>query len=185
MATGASRFTRRYTDQQKDALLRAVCIDRMTVAAAVRAAEAGELGIPAYTVNRLYAYSLIKDGRDQFEAGNEQALAVAIEHELKGAEIDALANIRAIRRALKAGEGDTAKLAQATRDLATITRARRETSKTPKGKTTLVQTNGTEPQNTDNGNTLQGLLGIATQSAPKTTQQSEKTGSLGRSSSAG
>jgi hypothetical protein len=134
-ATGASRFTSRYTDAQKDAILRAVLITGTTVAEAIKLAAAGQLGVPAFTVG-IYAYDIVKKGRDGFEADHEEALNLAVANELKAAELDALANIRTIRRGLKRDvANDTSRLAAATRDLAQIRKARREANTAPRTST--------------------------------------------------
>lgn len=127
--SGAARFTTRYTDDQKQAILRAVLIDGHTVAQAIVMAGVGELGVPAFAIG-VYAYDVVKKGRDAFEAEHDDALTAAIEHELKGAEIDALATIRAIRKGFKPGlANDITRLAMATRDLAAIRKARTDTLK--------------------------------------------------------
>jgi hypothetical protein len=173
--SGAARFTTRYTEAQKQAILHAVLIGQMTVAQAIEAAKAGELGVPAFHIGA-YAYDIVKKGRDQFEAQHDDALTLAVEAELRGAELDALATIRAIRRTFKRGEAnDTTRLAQATRDLAQIRKAHKDTlvQTTPRAKAAPVQTN--EPQRA-NDDTLTTLLNHA----PNNTRQGARTGSLGR-----
>lgn len=78
-----ARFIKRYTDQQKDALLKAVLVDGLTVAEATRRAPQGRLGIEPFTVNRLYAYDIVNGGREGYEERNPEALELATTHELR------------------------------------------------------------------------------------------------------
>jgi hypothetical protein len=149
---GSSRFTQRFTETQKNALLRAVLADGHTVAQARKMARAGQLDAPAFDIGT-YAYKLIAAGRDQFEANNEDALNRALADELKGAELDGLATIRAIRHTFKRdGTGDTTLLAKAARDLAQIRKARKDASvqtARPRAKA-AAYTGEAEPVNTAN-----------------------------------
>lgn len=183
MAQGGARFTTRYTALQKEALLRAVCIDRMTVADAVRAAAAGELGLPAFEINRQYAYDILKKDRDAFEAGNEEALEAAIDHELRGAEIDALAQIRKLRKRGRESEVDTARLALASKDLVAIRKARREAgTNTQTTKTKPPSSQSAQPSNAQakSDATLSDLLDLAGQSGNKPVKGGRESGSVSR-----
>jgi transposase-like protein len=78
-----ARFVARYTDQQKDALLKAVLVDGLSIAEAARRAPHGRLGVDAFDVNRQYAYDLVKKGRDGYEERNPEALELATANELR------------------------------------------------------------------------------------------------------
>jgi hypothetical protein len=104
------RFIKRYTDEQKDALLHAVLIDNVSVAEAVRRATRGELGVASFTFNLQYAYQVIKTGREDFEARNPEALGLATARELQRAHH---ANLRALRGLKEdADPGERARLAK-------------------------------------------------------------------------
>jgi hypothetical protein len=79
MAKQSARYTKRYADSEKQAFLRAVLVDQMTVSEAVRAGAAGELGVPAFELNRIYGYQLIKRHRDEYEIEHGDAMALAID----------------------------------------------------------------------------------------------------------
>lgn len=156
---GAARFTTAYTQEQRDALLRAVIIDGHTVRNAIDMANTGQLGVPAFGIGR-YAYDLVRDGREAFEARNDDALESALTAELKHNAIAALANNRALRRQLKAdGRDDVDALRRNAQAIAAIQKARRDTEPRAKAKPAPVQTNPTtdapEPKTAD---VLQGLL---------------------------
>lgn len=123
--TGPARFTRRFTDAQKDALLRAHLVGGHTVGEVIGMANAGQLDVPAFEIGA-YAYDIIRDGREGYEERNDDALTLAVATELRLAENDALGHIRAIRRSFKRGESDPDALTKATKALSAIRRARRE-----------------------------------------------------------
>lgn len=164
MASGAARFTRRYTQAQKDALIRAVCLERVTVAEAVRMAERGDLGMPAFKMQREYAYELVSKGREAFEASNETALGQTGDDLLRLAEHDAVAHLRRVRAQLKRdGTDDPTRLVKATQALSGVRKARREANTgfkpTAQG-TAQSQTEANTPSTEDK--TLSTLLAHAT-----------------------
>lgn len=106
MAGNQARFTRQYTDVQKDALLSAVILDGLTVAEAVRRANAGTLGLPAFKLDRLYAYQLVKQGREAFRLRNPAALHKTIDTLLT--ELAGLAVNQAEDVVARAKKGDIA-----------------------------------------------------------------------------
>lgn len=170
-ATGAARFTRRLTDKQRDAILRAVLIDGHSVAETIRMANDGRLGVPAFKLGT-YAYDIVRDGRETFEASNEEALSRAIELEMRGAETDALANVRAIRKALKRdGTGDTDQLRRHVANLAGIRKARREAGALPKpGQKTKPEkalNPNAEPSQAVNTNEPASVIATLLETAPK------------------
>lgn len=162
MAANASRFTTQYTAAQKTAILRAVLADGHTVAEARKMARAGQLDVPAFEIGT-YAYTLVRDGRAAFEAQDETALDRAVADELKGAELDILAELRAIRRRGKTQTIDTTALAKTTRDLAQVRKARRDTQTAGSNQRAKAKpaayTPGTEPVNTpESANVVASLL---------------------------
>jgi hypothetical protein len=175
--TSRARFTAHFTDAQKEAILRSVLVDGRTVADTIRAAKAGELGMPAFDIGR-YAYQLVRLGRDTFEAANDEALANAVEAELKALEIAAVNHSRATRRRLKLdGTDNPAQISEAAKALSAAKRARREATPALKAKAKPAAGSSQAP---DQANTpkrddpLSSLLNLAS-TAPKS-------GSLARAS---
>jgi hypothetical protein len=78
-----ARFIRKYSEAEKDALMKAVFVDGITVAEAVRRAPQGRLDVPAFTLNLQYAYDIVKTGRDGYEERNPEALELATANELR------------------------------------------------------------------------------------------------------
>jgi hypothetical protein len=72
---GKERHSHRFTQAQKDAILKAVLIDQMTPAAAWRAGKAGQLGLPAFDTGQRHVYTIVRRGRETFESENSSALA--------------------------------------------------------------------------------------------------------------
>jgi hypothetical protein len=72
---GKERHSHRFTQAQKDAILKAVLIDQMTPAQAWRAAKAGTLGMPAFDTGQRHVYTIVRRGREAFESENSTALA--------------------------------------------------------------------------------------------------------------
>jgi hypothetical protein len=172
---GAARFTNRFTQAQKDALLRAVLIDGHTVKAARDMARAGQLGVPAFEIG-VYAYDVIKSGRDQFEQSNETALDLAIDAELKRTAAAALAHNRSLLASFKRdGTSDPDALRRSAQTLSAIKRARREAANpraATKPKPAPVNTAGeTEAYTVEPVNVVADLLAKAGEGA--------RTGSLG------
>lgn len=171
--TNSSRFTTTYTQEQKDALLSAVILRGMAVTDAMQKAGTGELGVPAFKIGR-YAYDIIRDGRESFEARNDEALEAALQAELRYDAMAALAHNRALQKAFKRdGTGDIDGLRRSAQALSAIVKARREaqtTTKTPKSKPAAVQTNGqndaTEPNAARNTQT-DVLAGLIAKAAPQ------------------
>jgi hypothetical protein len=73
-----SQHTRRYSERQRDAVLRAVLVDGLSVAEAHRHAVAGELpGVPAFALTYRSAVAIVAKGRDSFDAQQLQDPAEA------------------------------------------------------------------------------------------------------------
>ena len=123
--------------------MRDVLVEGHTVADTIRRANAGQLGMPAFDIGR-YAYQLVRDGRDQYEAEHEDALHRGIDDELKALEIAALSHARAIRRRFKGDGSDSPEaLAKAAQALSATKKARRDANtakNAAKPKATPVQT---------------------------------------------
>jgi hypothetical protein len=127
-----ARFTMHFTEAQKTAILRSVLVDGRSVAETIRMAKTGRLGMPAFDIGR-YAYQLVRKNRESFEAREPEALTAAIDHELKQAELDILANLRAIRRPFKRdGTDNVEALKRAALALSALRKARREAQPQPK-----------------------------------------------------
>lgn len=170
----AARFTRTYNQAQKQALLKAVLIDGHTVADARRMAQTGQLGVPAFNLSTA-AYSMVRDGREAFETTNETALARAIEREMHGAELDALAHIRATRQAFNRDAlANPEPLRRATLALAAIKKARRDTATRVKPQPNTANTATETPITPYTPSVVTDLL----RHAPQTSGQSARTGSL-------
>lgn len=153
---GRARFTRKYTDEQIEAFLRAVLIDHTPVAAAVRKAEAGQLGVPGFTLNRVYAYELVKRRREGYEQEHPEAAVAAIDKALMALANKALSQSRILAKAEMADPDAIKRTVQAlTTARAAIrpeTRPAPKQSASPKGEP--------EPSNTAE-NTLTSLLTTA------------------------
>src|SRR4051812_28952734 len=66
---GVSRWTTKYTGQQREAIVHAVLAGGLSIAEAPRRAVAGELsGVPAFTLPCSSAVEIVKQGRSSFEA---------------------------------------------------------------------------------------------------------------------
>lgn len=172
----SARFTRHFTKEQKDALMRAVCVDGHSIAQARRMARNGELGMPAFTIGT-YAYKYIREHRETFERQDDQALNRAIKDELRHAEVDALNELREVRRKAKTdGKRDVNALARASKALAVIRQARRQAdviSRAPAEIKDTRDTNGSN-QTPSAGDVLATLLETATPAQRETTRQHEQ-----------
>jgi hypothetical protein len=93
------RFIHRFSDEQKDAILKARLVDRLRVPEIQRRARDGQLGVPAFEIGD-YAYQVIKRGQADYEERNDDALAQSTADTLKAAH---RANLKALR-----GLGDDA-----------------------------------------------------------------------------
>lgn len=167
------RDTRRYTDTQIQALLASMLIEGHTPAVTVRRALAGELGIPAFHVDRRYIYQLRDNNRDTFESEHPEALArrtykaLAVAHKANLDALEALAN--------DTDPGERTRILKAVAESERILANATSKPAHPKNKNTPTQTNEPEPQTPDGG-TLATLVNLA----PKTTKQGAKTGSVPR-----
>ena len=92
-ANHGARLTRIYTDPQRQAMLKAHLVDGMSIADAERAAMAGRLGLPPFG-RRRFGYNIIREGRETFEAKNDEALEAGTAKALRDAQ---LANLKALR----------------------------------------------------------------------------------------
>lgn len=121
-----ARLTRTYTDQQRQAMLKAVLSDGMGIAEAERAAMNGLLGLPPFG-RRRFGYPIIYNGRETYETKNEEALEAGTAKALKDAH---LANLRALRALGE--DADPAERARVAKALADTHRARGQVN--PKGR---------------------------------------------------
>lgn len=118
MSHGA-RFTKRYSDEQKTAFLRAVLVEGMAVQEAMRRAADGRLGVPAFEGRGTHwGYTLRNTYAAAFEAMNDEALAAATQRELRAAH---LANLKALREL--PADADPARRASAAKALRETQRA--------------------------------------------------------------
>jgi hypothetical protein len=153
-----ARFTMHFTEAQKTAILRSVLVDGRSVAETIRMAKTGRLGMPAFDIGR-YAYQLVRKNRESFEAREPEALTAAIDHELKGAELDILANLRAIRRPFKRdGTDNVEALKRAALALSALRKARREAQTTTKTKPRAEANPSAEPNASVNTDVIGTLL---------------------------
>jgi hypothetical protein len=182
------RDSRRYNDQQVQAIMRAHIIDGHIVSDVWRMAIAGELGVPAFKPDRRYMYQLIKNNRDQFEASNPDALAASTTKALAmahKANLDALRNLGPktdpTKRALVAkAVADTARtlasLAPKTKPSDTRDNSTSETtSETPAHDPTLANLIAMAPKPA-----TKASRDAANNSAPSNTSRGAETGSLSR-----
>lgn len=168
MTHGAARFTKRYTEAEKDAILHAVLIDNQTVAKTITDAADGKLNVPAFTVNRQYAYQIVKDNREAYEARNPEALRQAIDNELTTLAAKALAQARTLAKAEMADPDLLRRTVQALKAAqSALAKPATPPKNTPQSQTAPMNT----PTTPD---VLAGLL----DSTAKNTGQGAKTGSL-------
>lgn len=163
MAENRSRFRLRYTQAQKDAILKAVLLDGLYVAEAIRRAARGELDVAAFTIGD-YAYDIVKNGRDDFEGRNDEALEHGTREALKGAH---RANLRALRALTD--QADPAERARVAKAVAETQRAMASGSKPKPARgesTPQPETNGHGSQSQEN-DTLTKLLELAQKGAAK------------------
>jgi hypothetical protein len=114
-----ARFTKRYTDEQKTAFLKAVLVDGLAVQEAMRRAADGRLGVPAFEGRGTHwGYTLRNTYAAAFEAMNDEALAAATQRELRAAH---LANLKALREL--PADADPARRASAAKALRETQRA--------------------------------------------------------------
>lgn len=170
---GKERHSNRFTQAQKDAILKHVLIDGHTPAQAWRAAKAGQLGIPAFDPGQRHIYTLIKRGRESFEHEHSEALANTTH-----AALIRLHRL-ALNRALALNEDtDVAEIAKTAKTLAETERALNASQpKTP------VETNPTPDNNTANqaASVVTSLLDKTRPTKP----ESARTGSFSRSLNGG
>jgi len=165
-STGRARFTAHFTDAQKEAIMRSALVEGRTVADTIRAAKAGELGMPAFDIGR-YAYQLVRDGRDRYEGQNDEALHRSIDDELHALEIAALSHARAIRRRLKGdGTDNPDSIAKAAQGLSATRKARREANSAQKGAKPKATPGYNQPPERPKDDPLTNLLAMA-EGAPK------------------
>lgn len=175
--SGAARFTTRFSQAQKDAILKAVILDGHTVKTARDMAKAGQLDVPAFEIGT-YAYDIVKNDREAFELANDSALDLAIDTELRKTAALALAHNRALRALAKRdGTDDPDAMKRSAQALSAIKRARREagtgSNQRAKAKPAQVETTA-EPVNTAKGaSVVADLL--------SKTNEGARAGSLGRS----
>jgi hypothetical protein len=182
-----SRFTKRYTAQHKDAILQAVLMDGHSVQEAIRRARAGQLGIPAFEIGN-YAYDIVRDGREAYEARNDTALDHAIDEALRADAVAALKHDRALRARFKQdGTADPEALKRSAVAMAGIKKARREATtrdKTTRGAATTMAQSQTEAFTPTSANVIHQLLENAQATpfkpAPKATDEGARSGSLNR-----
>jgi hypothetical protein len=174
---GQARFTTRYTQTEKDAILRAVLVEGHTVVKARQLAAQGELGVPAFEIGN-YAYDVVRDGREGFESRDDAALDRAMAEDIRLDAIAALAHNRALRARLKGdGTDDPEALKRAATALHAIRKLRNEGKQAPRPKPGTVQTSDTGANTAPTGDTLTNLLGPVKREAG----EGERTGSFPRS----
>lgn len=160
---GRSRYTIRYTDEQVNAIMRAVLIDGHKVAQAIRMAETGQLDTPAFKLDRRYAYQLVKKRRDAFEMANPEAMAHSTEAELRRIHALNLAKARKLD-----GDSDPTEIAKIAKATAETLRAIK-TSETKPPARAKAPMNTPEPErNTAPKTTAPDVLaGLISKAAPK------------------
>jgi len=129
-STNTARFTRKLTDQQKEAILAAHFRDGHRGAQIARMAEQGQLGEP-FHVGR-YVYEILERGREQWEARDDQALADGTVRELRTGH---MANLRALRAL--ASDADPAERARRMKAAAESLRAWKAAIHKPTGRPKL------------------------------------------------
>lgn len=144
MANNAARFTKRYTDAEKQAILRSVIVERQSVVQTVRKAAAGELGVPAFDLNKTYAYEIVKREREAYEAQNTDALATGIDEAISRLAAKTLRMARTLERMAEPNPDEVRRTVQA---LKTARAALREPNAPKNDAPTLVQTNATQAPN--------------------------------------
>lgn len=155
MSHGA-RFTRIYTDEQREAFLRAILVDGMGVREAMRAAREGRLGIPAFTGRgEFWGYTLRDTHREKFEATNDDAIERGTREALRKAH---LANLKALREL--GDDADPAERSRLAKALAESDKARKTQKAAPaRRREPDVPQNGSEAPKADG--TLGELLKLA------------------------
>lgn len=155
MADNSPRWSRKYTDAQREAFLRAVVLEDVPVAEAVRRAARGELGIPAFKVHGRYAYQLVGKLRESFEVDNPEALQRGTKKSLKTAHV---ANLRALRALpFDADPTERTRLAKAVHDSLKLLDAPAK----PAAKGTARASGGEDTPVAQSDPTLEGLLKLA------------------------
>lgn len=92
------RDSKRYSEAQIQAMLKAHIIDGHKGSEVVRMAAAGTLGIPAFTIDKRYVYQVLNKNREAFELDHPDVLAKSTQDELKRLHV---ANLRASRALAK------------------------------------------------------------------------------------
>jgi hypothetical protein len=164
----SSRDSKRRTEAEIQAIMRAHIIDGHIVSNVWRMAMAGELGVPAFDPGRRYIYSLIKNNRDSFEAQNPDALQAST---TKALALAHKANLDALRALAKDTDPqERARIAKAVSDSAKTLNA---VAQKPARENTNAQPATPDAKQDP---TLSSLIALA----PKTSAQSQKSGSLTR-----
>jgi hypothetical protein len=170
MGKNAARITKQFTEPQIQAIMRSVALEGNTPAQTQRMAELGDLGVPAFTIDKRYIYQLIKRNRDQFESQNPEAMALATHQAL--AEIHRL-NLSDARRVNRTTDpAERSRIAKAVAESAKALAQAPKTSQTNAPKPNAPDLNQPEPVNTPD--VLHGLL--------NTTVRGAKSGSVSRAS---
>lgn len=176
---GKERHSNRFSQAQKNAILKAVLIDQMTPAQAWRAAKAGQLGLPAFDTGQRHVYTIVRRGREAFEAENGQALANTTH--------DALIRLHrlALNHALALDdESDLAEIAKAAKTLSETEKALN--AKTPRGQqqTSANHDNAPEPKATSVVTSLLDMSGARSKGTTQTSAEGARAGSFSRSRTA-
>lgn len=131
--SGGARLTKHYTREQVDALLDAVLVQGISQAEVERRAMAGTLkeGLAPFGRPR-FIYQLIRRGRDQFEAGNDDALDSGHGRELKRLYLLALKKARSLDE--KADVAEIARHAKAVGEAHKALRGAETKPRAPKAK---------------------------------------------------
>jgi hypothetical protein len=171
MGKNAARITKQFTEPQIQAIMRSVALEGNTPAQTQRMAELGDLGVPAFTIDKRYIYQLIKRNRDQFESQNPEAMALATHQAL--AEIHRL-NLSDARRVNRTTDpAERSRIAKAVADSAkALGQAPKIDAPKPNAPVNKGETETAQPVNTPD--VLHGLL--------NTTVRGAKSGSVSRAS---
>lgn len=164
---GQSRYTRLHTDAQVQAILKAHLVDGIRPSEIRKMAQAGTLGNqPAFELTT-HVYTIIKRGRETFEATNPEALASGTRRELERLHRLALKKARTL-----AENTDVAEIARVAEALSKSERALNANTRTKPKPPQAAEPN--EPANTPQGASV--VADLLTK-----TREGARTGSVARS----
>jgi len=157
-----SRWTPRFSDSQREAILDAVLVKGLSARASTRAAAAGELeGTDAFTMSASTAAGLVRKHRDEYAVRDTASAQAAL-------EADALVLARIAHRATrdiesKVAKGEDPDLISVKRAAEAITAAKRALGPTPRKPARADETRKhVEPDPSENSTgVLASLLAVA------------------------